>query len=674
MASKAADSAKVCLVCFETRPLKIAGRCKHSFCTECLTNAIQRHDGDVFSCPSCHADCPRPWNGVEGLVGYTGEEVAAEDLGFMVEQDRKEKGVNAPRHEKRDGGKFQPAVLDVRCMICQHKKREVQAVNLCVECKNLYICGDCTEVHGKNKATKGHSVIPLQLERPKQEAVCVKHNSPLDSYCTECKQAVCMVCVMLEHGDHTLEKIGEIVDAKVEGLKVVLKEREERLGKLQMVEKELVFLTRIAPVVDKQDILIKEIEDHAQKCIEKIVKWKEDLKEKVKADYLIIHDIPVCLKKVSETVQKMQAPIQRAGQLLSETEHQPVYLDRLIALQQDLEALAETGNNVQGEGYTAELRELHNQDCRFMPEAIDSLGKIDKTQARQEEDELEIIYKDTMVEDDKEKFIPCVANLGQRFAVAHPTTEGEPSNAVDIYQFPGELKHTFKDHVPPLYDVSATPDGKLAMLSDGTGDTSRCVKLFDSQTGYISSTCDFDIAKPLSLGVTLQHQYVILGDNEHGERQITVVDKEGCVEHTHVIDEEIHKKLIEPSRITCGGKCNFVIGKLCAHAFEISDTGIHGLSWVITCAHPDDIKSFDISASMWDDLSVAGNYKKMFVLQILEMNEGKLSPTWRHKTLNLDMASVADREETRVSIRDSHIVMSKGRTIRVCKIYQGRSN
>jgi hypothetical protein len=105
--------------------------------------------------------------------------------------------------------------------------------------------------------------------------------------------------------------------------------------------------------------------------------------------------------------------------------------------------------------------------------------------------------------DSKDKFIPCVAVLGQRFAVAHPTRRGEPSNAIDIYEFPGTLISTLRDHVPPLYDMSSTPDGKLAVLSAGTGQDSCSVKVFDPMTGYIGSTHDIDVTKPIAQGVTL---------------------------------------------------------------------------------------------------------------------------------------------------------------------------
>ncbi|XP_064641710.1 uncharacterized protein LOC135496356 [Lineus longissimus] len=675
MASNRTESADICVVCFQTRPLKVAGRCKHSFCTECLTNTLGSHGADVFSCPTCQADCLYPRNGVEGLVDFTGEEVAAEDLGPLVEQGKAVKGDDAakyvPGDKKSDSRnetleKDAETVLD-RCKICRLNKREVQAINLCIPCGHLYLCGDCTEVHAKNKATHKHVVIPLQPERKKQLAVCQKHDFGLDSYCQECKQAVCGACVMVEHGDHTIEKFADFLDRQVDTLTVVLEERGERLDKLQELEVELILLTRIAPVVDKQDILLKEIEDHAQKCIDKIVKWKEDLKGQVKADYQIIRDIPECLQKVSERVQKMQVSIEQAGMLLAQTEYQPMYLDRVMKLQHDLEALAETLDE-EGAGYTDKIQQLYNHDCRFTPMTMDSFGKMDRSQAKTGYFKPEEIFKFTMPVDSNDKFIPCVANLGQRYAIAHPIREGEPSDAVDIYDFPGKLKHTLKAHVPPLYDMCATPDGKLALLSDGTGDTSCCVKLFDAEDGYTRSTLDFDIAKPLSLGVTLQHQYVILGDTEQGERQIIVVDKDGRVEHTHVIKEEIKEKRINPSRITCGGMFIYVIGKLGAFSYKIEDTGIAASSASFFFSHPLDTHGIDISANVWDGCRVSFTLENKIYIQKLVKKTNKDKTSWTCDGCKVLLRNLtgADRE-TRVSSRGSLIVTSHGQTIRVYK-------
>jgi hypothetical protein len=265
-----------------------------------------------------------------------------------------------------------------------------------------------------------------------------------------------------------------------------------------------------------------------------------------------------------------------------------------------------------------------------------------------------------MQADSEDMFIPCVASLGQNcFAVAHPIREGEPSNAIDIYDFPGTFKRTLADNIPPVYDMSSTPDGKLAVLSDGTGDTSCSVKLFDPETGYISSTRDIDIAKPMSLGVTLKHQYVILGENQEGQKQITVLDKDGVVEHEYVIDEvsngfvgplpalDVNDDELDvnddendsnddeldvnddendvnddapvgpipegavnddapagpvgivdkPKRIACGGRFIFVTGSKRVAVYEITDTGLQR------------IKTFswgfiviDISATIWDDV------------------------------------------------------------------------
>ena len=113
------------------------------------------------------------------------------------------------------------------------------------------------------------------------------------------------------------------------------------------------------------------------------------------------------------------------------------------------------------------------------------------------------------------------------FAITHPTDGGGPANAIDIYQYPDTFKQTLKEHVYPAFDMTSTPDQKLAILSRSNPEPSKCcIKLFDPDRGYISSTKDIRITEPISLGVNMYHQYIILS-GKGGERQITVVDNDG---------------------------------------------------------------------------------------------------------------------------------------------------
>jgi hypothetical protein len=435
MALKAADFARVCMMCLETRPLKIVGRCKHAFCTECLSTVLRSEKGEVFACPSCKFDCPCPGDGVKGLVDFTGEAVEKEKTPVQVR-----------RQMKSDVQTKEMYALIAKCQICLHQKKEIRATNMCRECDYLYICDNCSEIHGKNKATVCHQLVPLVSKKPTtNEAICNSHEMTLTSFCLTCSEPVCKICVTVEHGDHNVRKLGDVIESHVDKVKLTLEKQVKKLKELQYLRNKITLLQGEATTFDRQEVLVKEIEDHAEKCIGNIVKWKEDLKIQVKDNYKVIREIPVSLQKVSEVVQNMQQPIDRAVGLLAENEPHPMYLDDLVSLEKDFEALARMQDDVEGVDCMAQLCKLHHFDCRFVPEAIDpTLGKLEFTEKVQ----LREVFTHTMPVD-SDVFIPCVANLGQMFAVAHPSEKGEPSGAVDIYESPGTLKCTLADHVLP---------------------------------------------------------------------------------------------------------------------------------------------------------------------------------------------------------------------------------
>jgi hypothetical protein len=212
--------------------------------------------------------------------------------------------------------------------------------------------------------------------------------------------------------------------------------------------------------------------------------------------------------------------------------------------------------------------------------------------------------------------------------------------------------------------MSATADGKLAVLSDETTRASHCVKVFDPVTGYISSTQDIDITRPLSLGVTLQNQYVILGDNEQGEKQIIVVDNEGAVEHRHVMNPGL--KLKNPKRITCGGRYIFVNGDQHVIIYKITDTGLEMITETYLTSGGGYLA--DISATIWDDFLQAKVYQNAVYLSGFQQSTDNLEDYYHEgDKIVLEWVTAVDLQ-SRVSTRDGHIVISHGQTIRVYNV------
>jgi hypothetical protein len=673
MASNTAEFSKVCVMCFETRPLKIVGRCKHMFCTECMLTVLGSETGEVFACPSCKMDCPRPWDGVEGLVDFTGEEVAVEDVAVTLEPDSiardnglQERGTETAatgilHKQMRRGWKTERRVqaadnfMDVKCKICYHRKLEVQAVNLCIECGNLHICENCTKVHARNRATRAHTVVPFRSESNDREPMCQDHDSPLNNYCHECRKAVCLVCVWLEHGDHKFEYLAEVINTKVQTLKLILGEREKGLKDLQRLRKDTTL------VIDRRDTLFEEIEDHAQNCIDQIVNWKEDLKKQARMNY-IIEDAVLDLEKMGEKIQKLQEPIDSGRRLLAETAHHPAYLDELIELEQDLEATADGDDAIKRKQSQDELRQLRRTDLAFLPEEIqvrfgrlhESNNSVSESEDSDEESNCELIeiFNHTMRTHSKHMFIPSVANFGDQFAVVHPTRNGAPSDAVDIYEFPGTLKRTIQDHIAPaVYEISSTPDGKMAKLCNKTERT--------------TGTDNVD-SKASSLCITSKHQYVRLDENEQGEKHITVTTKCGTLKQKRLVDEEADR-VRNADKITCGRRFIFVKGDHSVVAYEIKKTRIEKVKTCVVLTEAAHLT--DISATTRDDFFVTYTYSNNLLMDkwVRKTNGDKVEWSRGWFTVLRQQVDGGDRE-ARISTRDDRIVVSHGQTVRVFKV------
>ncbi|XP_064638459.1 probable E3 ubiquitin-protein ligase MID2 [Lineus longissimus] len=386
MASRKTEFTSTCLICFETRALKIVGRCNHNFCTECLSTVFDSRESgsEVFLCPTCQKDCPRPSDGVKGLLDFTGIAVDQESETITVlDSPEQTEGLEPSTTSVEVKESAPDNVVIAKCQICLHRKKDAQAVVMCIDCGHFYYCQDCSDVHAKNKATRDHSVAALRPDRQDEAAKCKLHSTDLMSYCQNCNTTVCTVCVMLDHGDHDIENLRDTIQSKVGQVSAMLEKEESKLKELEILKQELTALEVEAQTVDQQKSLIKKIEDHAQTCIDKTITWKEQRKAQVATDFKVVRDIPECLKTVSEAIEKIREPLNRASRLLSQTEHHPDYLEKLVSRQQDLESIGrvDVGDEVEGREYKAKLSELRRKYILFIPAMDFKCGKLGPSNA-----------------------------------------------------------------------------------------------------------------------------------------------------------------------------------------------------------------------------------------------------------------------------------------------------
>src|SRR6218665_3608849 len=86
-------------------------------------------------------------------------------------------------------------------------------IHVCLECRGRY--GDsCLKVHQVGKANTSHELVTNEcdrtqdLKRPVSIGNCSEHTlKPLDCYCVDCKQILCVNCFVESHKSHSCKDV-----------------------------------------------------------------------------------------------------------------------------------------------------------------------------------------------------------------------------------------------------------------------------------------------------------------------------------------------------------------------------------------------------------------------------------------------------------------------------------
>jgi hypothetical protein len=474
-------------------------------------------------------------------------------------------------------------------------------------------------------------------------------------------QQCCQVCVQLEHGDHDVRKVWEVFKSLAEEVTCIAQDQERKSSDLKRSASVLRIL-KGSVVTARRDVLIREIEDHAEQCIKRMLKQKNEQKEKVHNDYKVVADVLDWLDKVAG-LGELDNRVAKATTLLSVAEPHARDIEQLNAIKNEILRIGMPGE-MDVDGYWESFEQLFDNPLHFVPNGIDyNIGKLESRNLIDERSCILIFTKELKI-CDKEMYIPCVANLGNGlYAVAHPTHPGKPSDAIDIYKVPGEFQQTLTQHVNPMYDIAATPDGKLAILSVGSTDDSCCVRLFDPEAGYERCTKDISIRGPLSFDVNAHHQYIILSNDEG--RRVSVVDEDGSFRHTMSVDE--YFGISDASRIACCAKDMFVLTGTRNNLFVFKSMG-DALS---ECIHHAGsffvgVRQQDISSTWFGEISLGDVSMHHYNMRLGILRNGSfsnLNPDSRSWKVPKGVTAVI-----RLSMRDNYVVYAMNNTIRVYTI------
>ncbi|XP_064639395.1 uncharacterized protein LOC135494953 [Lineus longissimus] len=535
MSSEAKDDTvrQVCTICLTSHVTKIVGTCQHAFCTTCLSKHLKGigEDSKTFLCPTCKSEYPVPASGVSGFVD------CSEDGQTMVKPVAAE---GASLQEKSS-----------KCLSCFYRTEDsVQAKNVCIACGDMILCDACTQVHRENKVTKDHVIFPLDWSSRTEEIRCEAHGLLAKDFCFSCSKQVCTLCVQLAHGNHKVRKLDEVFLEVTEEVKTITEEQRIRLSRLRHVGEELKVLKISA--TEHMDSILRKIEEEAEHRMGQILRQKEALEKQVRNEFKCVDEAMMYMYTIPDLVERIEATVADADKLLAEPAIGVAELEKITTLRESMMTYGNFADQIDDESLWDKY-EFLRQSLDFVPDTDKfSIGNISARKAYSI-NACRLVHEHDCKVDDPADVIPCVAIVGSKYAVAHPTSADRPSTAFDVYAIPGTYERTITEHVSPLYGMTATPDGKVAILSDGSSPDDSCsIRIFDTEAGYVRSSSDIKIRGHVAFDVNMRGQYVILSKEDR--YMVTVVRDDGTVVLSHDIDH-----LDGPRRIAAVGSFYYIM-------------------------------------------------------------------------------------------------------------------
>ena len=260
--------------------------CFHTFCLHCL-NELQRTSGKHgdITCPECLRKFQVPGS------GYPKELPANFRMKTLLDVMAIQKC----------------SVAGVKCGNCE--KTSAQSF-YCFKCCAFW-CDDCIAAHNIIRANKDHKVLAIKdfqdqdienvLRRP---VFCQKEhhgNKKLKLFCKDCEVAICNTCAVTLHDCHVKVPLQDAANERklrleslLESQKVKALQKRNMITRLQSecneIQEQVACVKKSAQnLVDnlmrvieaKKQEIFKEVEDKAQRSIERLVEQQSDLEKEL---------------------------------------------------------------------------------------------------------------------------------------------------------------------------------------------------------------------------------------------------------------------------------------------------------------------------------------------------------------------------------------------------------
>ncbi|XP_071955753.1 E3 ubiquitin-protein ligase TRIM45-like [Antedon mediterranea] len=333
--------------------------CLHTFCLTCLEKCMTTNG--TLTCSTCSKTYPIPEGGITKLSTNTFLKNILETVEHFLEKNEKK---------------------------CVCEKGE-QVESYCQDCKE-YICSICCASHKGIPALRSHklysmnkmkemSSIQIASLHPPQ---CEVHKKPLEFYCKDCENPICVNCTILGHRDCE----GRQKPIAIPEAFKIFKETTTKLEKdadtyTTELEKSLieVYEIDIGLYKNKKNCL-QDIEDYVEETITAIGKKGETLKNQVKTIYEekkteIGEQITEFKKTISDTKTKLNL----LHQILKGNEVSAIASGKMIvrALTDRMNDLPKTQQIDDGQTDFYQIKQQVVQLQKFNPENVTKVTTAD---------------------------------------------------------------------------------------------------------------------------------------------------------------------------------------------------------------------------------------------------------------------------------------------------------
>ena len=249
---KKATESLTCPVCLQIFKNPKYLPCYHSYCEECLEKLCSQSE---IKCPECREVVKIPEGGVKSLPNN-----------FLINRL-----VDELILKNKIGGEN-----EVQCDNCN---KNDPVVSYCPTC-NLFLCRVCNESHSRDRRTVSHmqNIVPFtELKTRAKAFMCKKHDTELLFYCETCEELVCLYCTTKEHSGHHHDAVKQLAKKHRRELRTATAPIKPITNN---ITKACENLDKMVKEIQKRGNTIeKDIDQHYDEMIQKIVKQKEEKKQ-----------------------------------------------------------------------------------------------------------------------------------------------------------------------------------------------------------------------------------------------------------------------------------------------------------------------------------------------------------------------------------------------------------